>query len=71
MSKVEEVNKQLHEIFSSENLKKDNFFRELVEKDSEGCKQKRSSKTRKKLLICLYRGSYQKNEYDQAIQTDP
>jgi SWI/SNF-related matrix-associated actin-dependent regulator of chromatin subfamily A member 5 len=45
MSKVEEVNKQLHEIFSSENLKKDNFFRELVEKDSEGCKQKRSNKT--------------------------
>lgn len=37
MSKEEQVNQQLHEIFDPENLKKDNFFRELVEKDPEGC----------------------------------
>jgi hypothetical protein len=35
---VHKLHRQLVAIFDPENLKKDNFFRELVERDSEGCK---------------------------------
>lgn len=35
---VHKVHRQLVAIFDAENLKKDNFFRELVERDPEGCK---------------------------------
>lgn len=35
---VHAVLKQLGAIFDPENLKKDNFFRELVERDAGGCK---------------------------------
>lgn len=34
---VHAVLAQLSAIFDPENLKKDNFFRELVERDAEGC----------------------------------
>lgn len=37
-SNVHQVQRQLVAIFDPENLKKDNFFRELMEKDPDHCK---------------------------------
>lgn len=56
---VHKVHRQLLAIFDPENIAKDNFFRELVERTPEGCKKISYTRTRSCLLTTMScRGSY-------------
>lgn len=64
---VHKVHRQLLAIFDPENIAKDNFFRELVERTPEGCKGSHTHthiETQSCLLTTSCRGSHQEVVHD-------